>query len=166
MIASSLWMSSRMSNWTRSSLIVIFPNTDPLKYHIEFFFRMFKKSGDEFCIWSGHVIHQFQSISSLFDLGPFPHYSGLYAFCQVWLKLTKWFLRRWKWEKFSDGQTDRQTDRQTDNPIDSQTEGQSYRETQTNKPTDRQTDRPADGQPTDSQIEGQSYIWIYIDTDG
>ena len=35
------------------------------------------------------------------------------ALCQVWLKLAQWFWRRrWKCEKFTDGQTDRQT---TDN---------------------------------------------------
>ena len=32
------------------------------------------------------------------------------SLCQVWLKLTQWFLRRIrKLEKFTDGQTDRQT---------------------------------------------------------
>ena len=37
------------------------------------------------------------------------------ALCQVWLKLVQWFWRRrWKCEKFIDGQTDRRTDRQTD----------------------------------------------------
>ena len=36
------------------------------------------------------------------------------ALCQVWLKLAQWFWRRrWKCEKFTDGQTDRWTDRQT-----------------------------------------------------
>ena len=34
------------------------------------------------------------------------------AFCQVWLKLALWFWRRrWKCEKFTDGQTDRRMDR-------------------------------------------------------
>ena len=37
------------------------------------------------------------------------------ALCQVWLKLAQWFWRRrWKCEKFTDGQTDGRTDRQTD----------------------------------------------------
>ena len=36
------------------------------------------------------------------------------ALCQVWLKLAQRFWRRrWKCEKFTDGRTDRQTDRQT-----------------------------------------------------
>ena len=37
------------------------------------------------------------------------------ALYQVWLQLALWFWRRrWKCEKFTDGQTDRQTDGQTD----------------------------------------------------
>ena len=36
------------------------------------------------------------------------------AWCQGWLKLAEWFLRRrWKCEKFTDGRTDGRTDRQT-----------------------------------------------------
>ena len=39
-----LSMSSRMSNLTRFSLLVSFPNTDPLKYHAELISECFKRA--------------------------------------------------------------------------------------------------------------------------
>ena len=43
------------------------------------------------------------------DLNIFESPSPKDSLCQVWLKMAQWFLRRrWKCEKFTDGQTERQ----------------------------------------------------------
>ena len=67
-----------MSNFTRFSLLVSFPNTDPSKYHVELISKCLRRAVMSF-VWSRHVVHQFQSISSLFDLGPFSHYVRIYV---------------------------------------------------------------------------------------